>query len=689
MSSAMMPKHGQVSPNPARSRRMAALLLVALTGLSAPAQCQDGAEWDRARSELKASAPGAIAPAIARWRQLAGTENQGFDAYAGFVLAWSGFPLEEAMRRAAEKSLALENVDSARIVALFDRFPPLTNPARGAYALALSAQGRERDAADMARAAWRGGVMTDAAEAAILARWGQRFSADDHDARLEALLWDGAVAQAIRALGRASPARLAVAKARLALLQGLPDSPPLDPATPSPEGDAITPALSDAAPELAPEALRDPGYLADRARYFLRHGRGADAASLLASRPALARPALDTRRWAAVTLAAAKAGGPTDALRIATGALEGFAPGADISQFPFGVRDDYTSLMWIGGTSALFQLRDPDAAALLFYRYGTAARTPMTRSKGFYWAGRALAQAGRESEAKRYFEQAAQYPNQYYGLLALERLARPVPPLHDASRSAPTDAQRAQFASRPITQAVREVARDTEWQVAIRFFREIANQAKTEADFVAVAELARSIGRRDLAVIAGQAAENAGFANFRDLSYPLIPTPEGANWTYVHAIARQESQFSQNAISRTAARGLMQLMPATAAEMARKLGLPVSVSALSDDPMYNLTVGNAYFMRLLNAYHGSYPLAVAAYNAGPGRVNQWLASRGDPRQGELDWVEWIERIPISETRNYVTHVLENAVTYEAMNPDKAAYKGANPLSYYIGKDKPG
>jgi soluble lytic murein transglycosylase len=105
--------------------------------------------------------------------------------------------------------------------------------------------------------------------------------------------------------------------------------------------------------------------------------------------------------------------------------------------------------------------------------------------------------------------------------------------------------------------------------------------------------------------------------------------------------------------------------------------------------MYNLTVGNAYFMRLLNAYHGSYPLAVAAYNAGPGRVNQWLASRGDPRQGELDWVEWIERIPISETRNYVTHVLENAVTYEAMNPDKAAYKGANPLSYYIGKDKPG
>jgi len=707
MSSIIVPPHGRarakapgMSP---RKRRLAALLLTALTVLSAPAQCQDGAEWDRARAELKASAPGSIAPAILRWRQLAGTENQGFDAYAGFTLAWPGFPLEESLRRAAEKSLAIQTVDSARLVAFFDRFPPLTNPARAAYALALAAQGRENDAQPVARSAWRGGAMSDAAEAAILSRWASRYPQEDHDARLEALLWDGATAQAIRALPRASLARRALAQARIAIQQGVSADAP-DSAEPPASNDSAdmaritaaanpgllpAPVAKPAEAPVPPEFLSDPGYLADRARVLLRRGRAAEAATLLASRPTLARPALDPRRWAGTTLAAARAGSPTEALRIATTALEGFAPGADISQLPFAVRDDYTTLMWLGATQALWQLRNPQAAAPLFWRYATAARTPMTRAKGFYWAGRALAEAGQAKDAASYFASAAQYPDQYYGLLALERLGRPIPPLHDAPRAQPGDAQRAEFATRPIVQAVREVARDADWQTTIRFFREVSNQAKTESDFTLVADLAKALGRRDLAVVAGQAAENAGFGNFKDLSFPLVPVPEGGNWTFVHAIARQESQFSQNALSRTGASGLMQLMPATAAEQARRLGLPVSAAALHEDPAYNLALGNAYFGRLLASYHGCYPLAVAAYNAGPGNVNRWLASRGDPRQGGLDWVEWIERIPVSETRGYVAHVLENAVTYEAMNPAKAAYTGANPLSHYIGKEQPG
>ncbi len=421
----------------------------------------------------------------------------------------------------------------------------------------------------------------------------------------------------------------------------------------------------------------------------MRHGRGTEAASLLANRPALSRPALDPRRWTAVNLAAARLGGPSETLRIGIGAVEGFAPGTDISQQNFIVRDDYTSLMWLGATTALWQLHDGAAAAQLFWRYATAARTPMTRAKGFYWAGRALAEAGQPNDAERYFTSASQYPDQYYGLLALERLGRPIPPLHDAPHTPPTDAQRAEFAARPIAQAVREVAREADWPTTIRFFREISGQAKTEADFVTVADFAKSLGRRDLAVVAGQAAQNAGLANFRDLAFPLIPVPAGGDWTWTHAITRQESQFSQNAISHSGARGLMQLMPSTAAEQARKLGLPASATALSDDPAYNLTLGSAYFTRLLNGFHGSYPLAVAAYNAGPGNVAHWLHERGDPRSGGIDWVEWIERIPVAETRGYVAHVLENAVTYEAMNPDHAAYKGANPVSHYIGKPTPG
>ncbi|MFN5778505.1 MAG: lytic transglycosylase domain-containing protein, partial [Novosphingobium sp.] len=157
----------------------------------------------------------------------------------------------------------------------------------------------------------------------------------------------------------------------------------------------------------------------------------------------------------------------------------------------------------------------------------------------------------------------------------------------------------------------------------------------------------------------------------------------------VHAITRQESQFAMNAISHAGARGLMQLMPGTAREQAGKLGLEYVPEALTRDAGYNITLGDAYFRRMLDYYGGSYPLAVAAYNAGPGNVNKFIRANGDPRHGGIDWIEWIERIPLTETRGYVQHVLENAVVSEAMNPDKAGMGGPNPLSRFIGKRTPG
>jgi soluble lytic murein transglycosylase len=168
-----------------------------------------------------------------------------------------------------------------------------------------------------------------------------------------------------------------------------------------------------------------------------------------------------------------------------------------------------------------------------------------------------------------------------------------------------------------------------------------------------------------------------------------VPDNSRDTWTMVHAITRQESQFAQNAISHAGARGLMQLMPGTANEQAGKLGLSFSSQALIDDAGFNIQLGSAYFQRLMSYYNGSYPLAVAAYNAGAGNVNKWLRANGDPRTGGIAWVDWLERIPISETRNYVQRVLENAVVYEAMNPDKASYTGANPMSHFLGKPSPG
>jgi soluble lytic murein transglycosylase len=164
-----------------------------------------------------------------------------------------------------------------------------------------------------------------------------------------------------------------------------------------------------------------------------------------------------------------------------------------------------------------------------------------------------------------------------------------------------------------------------------------------------------------------------------------VPGPYENLWVMIHAITRQESQFDRTATSRVGAKGLMQLMPGTAREQAGKLGLPYDHDRLTSDPPYNITLGAAFFQRMLDYYGGSHVLAVASYNAGPGNVNKWLAANGDPRVPGVDVVDWIEAIPLSETRGYVQRVLENAVVYDMLHPQRARMPAQNRLSAYLGK----
>jgi peptidoglycan lytic transglycosylase len=151
-----------------------------------------------------------------------------------------------------------------------------------------------------------------------------------------------------------------------------------------------------------------------------------------------------------------------------------------------------------------------------------------------------------------------------------------------------------------------------------------------------------------------------------------LPTGGSAERSLLFAIVRQESAFAPDAMSRVGARGLMQLMPATAAGMAGKLQLPFSLDRLTSDGAYNVTLGRSYIENLIDEFGGSYPLAIAAYNAGPGRVRQWLRAFGDPRGRDINMVDWIEMIPFNETRIYVQRVLENLQIYRGQDTNNVA-----------------
>ncbi|WP_232494047.1 lytic transglycosylase domain-containing protein [Novosphingobium kaempferiae] len=635
----------------------------------APPAASDGREWDAARAQSMQSHDMAVHQSIDRWKLLSSNDRMGFSAYTSFLLTYPGYPQQDKIRGYAEKALLTESPAPQTVVDYFDRFAPLGSRAAGRYAVALSSL-RRADAQTSAVAAWRKGALIDADEAALLGLYRNQFTTADHDARMDALLWQGETAQAERQISFVSAARRSEFMERLTLMQG---------SAPGTLGVTLPPSIAS-----------DPGYVYNRAVQARRSGNQSGAVALLANRPPLSGPVPQPELWVRELLTAARAADATSAVKIAASIDDAFAPGTDVSRQSYRVRDDYTTLVWLGGTKALWSLGNSRQAAPLFYRYGAAAQTPGTRSKGFYWAGRALAMAGDTAGANRYFEMAAQYPQYFYGQLSLERLGRPIPNLDTRPTAVPSAAQRASFTALPITQAVRDVARDAEWRTGVQFYKEIADQAQTAEDYVLVADLAQQIGRRDLAVIMGQSAHAGGFDQFGKISFPLVPTPQGTDWTMVHALSRQESQFAQNALSHAGARGLMQLMPGTAREQAGKMGLAYNEGSLVTDPSYNILLGDGYFRRMKDYYGGALPLAIAAYNAGPGNVNKWLRANGDPRTGSIEWLDWLEQIPIYETKNYVQRVLENAVVYETMYPEKSDYNGANKLSRLMpGKRSPG
>ncbi|MFM5914712.1 MAG: lytic transglycosylase domain-containing protein [Chakrabartia godavariana] len=386
---------------------------------------------------------------------------------------------------------------------------------------------------------------------------------------------------------------------------------------------------------------------------------------------------------------AAKDGDWQVAYDISSRAGTAYPPGTVIRDRPFGERDAYTDLVWMAGTTALNRLTQPENAARMFQLYAAAAKSPQTQARGLYWAGRSLEAAGRRSDALPLYESAARFFDQFHGQLASERLGRVPRVRNDDAVVNVSAAQRENFNRRTIVRALIALGQSGNWVDQSLFVRSLANAVDNEVDHVLATELAARIARPDLNVMIGRNARNTGLANYVNAAFPQVEVPPEltSSWTMIHAISRQESQFDKEATSRVGARGLMQLMPATARDTAPRAGLAYNYESLGN-PQYNMALGSTYFGRLMDMYGGSYVLAVAAYNAGPGNVNRWLRAYGDPRS-EVDVLTWIENIPLSETRNYVQRVLENAVVYDLLNPARATVRSSTPLSTYLGKRYPG
>lgn len=546
-----------------------------------------------------------------------------------------GFPRPGRRQVAAEKLLETAGKSPSQVVEWFAGQEPQS--AQGAMALASAYRmlGRQPEAADLIRKWWRTRSFEADVQRSMLARFSDVLTAEDQIRRADVLLY-GAQGPAARDMVALLPAEAQpAALARLSL-----------------RGDSA--AAEQAYFALPPEAQASPGVAFERAAYLRRRGLDAQAMALLGAFPKeIVTAEQGERLWDErhrLTLSAIRAGDWRTAYQAA--ANTGLTGGTDATEAEF-----------YAGWIALNRLNDPAAAARHFAAIERIGSSPITRARAFYWQGRAAEARGDKAAAEGFYAQGAQHLTTFYGQLAAEKLGQKLVLPHDP---APTDADRARFEAQPAVQAMRMLADQGQRDLFRVFALHLDDTVPTTVDAALLVDAIRGYGEQDTSMKAARAAAQRGLI-LADRAYPyrtppsVLGAPEPA---LVLGITRQESGFDPSVRSGADARGMMQLLPSTASIMARRMGVGFSASMLYE-PDYNMRLGSAFLGQLVDQFSGSYVMAAAGYNAGPGRPTQWTAFCGDPRGGTQDPLDFIECIPFSETRNYVMRVLENMQVYRA------------------------
>ena len=598
-----------------------------------------GGEWSRAAS---IAPPGHVIADMVEWHRLRSGRGSFDDALAFLTRRpdWPGLPL---LREKAEETLPVGE-RAAEVIAFFGDAPPQTG--RGVVALtsAFEATGARGDAEATAVLAWLDMSLSAPAESDLLARYGPLL-ADHHVSRLDMLLWRGLTAEARRMLPRVDPATRTLAEARLAL-------------------QADAPGVDGLIAKVHPALLGDPGLAHDRMAWRLRRGRHGEAAALMLEhspgRLGLAEAWADERERLA--RAALDDGDPRLAYRLA--AENGLHEGSS-----------FADLEWLAGFVALTRLDDPATAIEHFRRFRTAVATPISLGRAGYWEGRAAEALGDEKAAADAYAFGAEHQSSFYGQLAAEKLGLPLDPALTGRESYPDWTGQA-FSSSSVLEAALLLQKAEERNLASRFMVHLA-ESLGETEMGSLADLALSLGEPHIALMIAKHAATRGIVLPRAY-FPVVEmgvSQPGVPVELQLAVARRESEFHPGVQSHAGARGLMQLMPGTAQDVSRELGLGYSAGRLLTDPVYNATLGSAYLAGLVEQFGSSAILVAAGYNAGPGRPRSWIRELGDPRRAGTDIVDWIERIPFAETRNYVMRVSEALAPYRARLTGEAGAVG--------------
>tara|TARA_B100000073_G_scaffold341277_1_gene342398 strand:- start:4082 stop:6220 length:2139 start_codon:yes stop_codon:yes gene_type:complete len=604
------------------------------------------------------------ARSILNWiRYYNGADDLSFTDYRNFLNDNNHWPLIESIKIKAENKISFSD-DHDQLINYFKNQNPLTGWGKIYYGNSLLKKGNDDLAELLIKEGYINGSFSRREQKVIINKFKNFLTQDDHKKRINQLLWNGKYGTARSLVKYVEKDYQKLFEARIGLI-------------------SFSGGVDQLIANVPKNLINNAGLQHDRLRWRIKKRKYDSAMSMMLEinkkdpsyleRPDkfwklksfLVRRLIDQHKY-------------MSAYKMSLN--HGLTTNAEIAEAE-----------WLAGWISITFLKDPAAAKYHFQRIWDVSSRPISKARASYWIAKSLENFDND-KSQSWYQTAAKYHLTFYGQLAATELKENKieynPEINPITEN--------DFIINPklkdVYSAVSLLNEFDQDKLVKKFILDLAENRNDLAATQAI-YLASAIERYDFAVQAGKLYYYKNLY-LEPKSFPTVPRPSYGKLIFpdqslIHSVIRQESQFDPEAGSYAGAKGLMQLMPYTAKKVSKGLKIPYSKNKLTEDPSYNVILGSAYLDQLLSSYDGSYILTLAAYNAGPSRVNAWIKKYGDPRSDDISPVNWMELIPFKETRNYVQRVIENIQVYSFLDknnlPQKYSIKDNLNKGYIGGK----
>jgi soluble lytic murein transglycosylase len=602
-------------------------------------QLMEKRQWSAALSQSKKAKDKSIHNFI-QWRHLLTTDNQAsFYDYLSFIERNENYPRIGRIRYLAEHKLSTDKISPKKIIEWLGSEGPLSGYGKLILGESLILTGDLAKGRTLIKEGWITAELNRSDMKFFRKKYKKYLNADDYIKRADYLAWEGKFWDLKRMLRYLPKDYELLYTARQILM-------------------SKSYGVDNAIKNVPAKLKNDAGLNYDRLKWRRKRGRVDDSLEILFKVPNdknyLVRPDKWWKERAIMARALIYKKKYETAYKIA-------------SKHSLDKSVEFADAEWMSGWIALSFLDDPILAIDHFNNFYQNVSYPISLSRGAYWLGRSYEKIGDKEQSKQWYNEATKYLSTYYGQLAFLKI-KPNETFELDEQAIVPNEYKKYFYKKELVRIIHLLDELNKDKYTKHILKHLANDNIESGSEILAAELATNISRYDFAIqISKIASYQKRFHN--NFNYPIMSTPKFVNGrkipenAFILSLIRQESEFDMRANSHVGAQGLMQLMPYTAKLVAKQAKLPYSKSSLTSDPEYNINLGSHYIAGLILQYDGSYPFAIAAYNAGPKRVKYWKKINRDPQKKQVDFVDWVELIKFKETRNYVQRVLENYNVY--------------------------